>query len=158
MSKIQRILVATDFSSGAVAAARYACELARSVGASITLLHVIPAPNWLLPDGSVIIADARTLAHLESATVDALASARSRLLDEDVPVETTSVIGAAAPEIVRFAQEGGYDLIVMGTHGRTGLKHVLLGSIAERVVRTSTLPVLTVHDQPEEGRPIAGVC
>jgi nucleotide-binding universal stress UspA family protein len=63
-------------------------------------------------------------------------------------VGTKLLQGVAWDEIVRFAKTEGFDLIVMGTHGRTGIKHALLGSITEKVVRTASCPVLTVHEEP----------
>jgi nucleotide-binding universal stress UspA family protein len=141
---IRKLLVPTDFSPPSEAALGYAVGLARDLGATITILHVYQLPNYVFPDGTVLLARAETTAQIAERTDAALERSR-RSVGEAVAVATQTAEGPPAEEIVRAAEAGGYDLIVMGTHGRTGLPHLLLGSVAERVVRTATRPVLTIR-------------
>lgn len=147
MTRITRILVPTDFSATADAALEYAFVLADRFGASLQLLHVLADP--FVVDGmaaETYIADAPAL---RSAM---LQDARERLAHRAVPretstmrIETEVLFGHGARTIAEYAAERGIDLIVIGTHGRTGVAHLLLGSIAERLVRTAPCPVLTVR-------------
>jgi nucleotide-binding universal stress UspA family protein len=143
MNPIRKILVPTDFSEPARAAERYALELADRLGAEVTLLGCYLAPVYVLPDGSAILPAPAALSALAQHIRDGLEQERKQLGRESLPIETAE--GAPAEAIVTRAQTAGFDLIVMGTHGRTGLPHLLLGSVAERVLRLSTVPVLTVH-------------
>jgi universal stress protein A len=141
---ISRILVPTDFSADASAALDYAQALGRPFGASVCLLHVVENP---LAAG-VWSSDMYT-AEIAGLQINLVRDAAERL-QELVPAGagwmTTEVrTGPAAREILAVAQERKADLIVMGTRGRTGLAHVLLGSVAERVVRMAPCPVLTLH-------------
>jgi nucleotide-binding universal stress UspA family protein len=145
-----RILVPTDFSEPSEAALDYAVAMATRFGASLHLIHVIDddrmvtgmdgvagfvpeAPNV---EGATRVAEARLAGVLSSAD-------RARFY-------TTSLVlhGSPPRTIAETALDMRADLIVMGTHGRTGLTHVLLGSVAERVVRNAPCPVLTVHARP----------
>jgi nucleotide-binding universal stress UspA family protein len=143
--KMRKILVPTDFSTGAKAAIKAALALARSMSAEITLLNVFPLPNYILPDGTVFLAEAPTFAQIATRAGEALAEIKKSLSAEGLTVHVEAVAGAPAEEIVRVARDGGFDMIVMGTHGRTGWAHLLIGSVAERVVRLSPCPVLTVR-------------
>jgi nucleotide-binding universal stress UspA family protein len=144
---IKRILVPTDFSQTSDAALDFARAIAETLGASLHLLHVFEDP---FVSGAFA---AETYAPMAPATRAALiddATARlgHRLPDADrarFRGTTEIVTGLAASSIVDYARERQIDLIVMGTHGRTGVAHLLLGSVAERVVRTADCPVLTVH-------------
>lgn len=118
------ILVATDFSEASDAAARTALDYARRFGARLHLLHVA----WAGSDPTVPAA-------LTKLAADFGAS---------VPVVTAVESGLPAAQIVRYADRKGIGLIVLGTHGRTGVTRALLGSVAERVIRTASCPVLTV--------------
>ena len=139
------ILVATDFSADAEHAIRTACELSHSYAAPLTLLHVDDPMPYPLPDGYMMYTAVQLSESLEElerrlgkAKVDAQAAGAAA-------VETRLLRGVPAAEIVRLAKEGGYDLIVMGTHGRRGVARLLLGSVAARVVQTAECPVLTVR-------------
>jgi nucleotide-binding universal stress UspA family protein len=150
MRTVKKILVPTDFSPPAARALDEAIGLARVFGASVTLFHVygLPAPisDRQYVDGETLIAT------LDEAAERSLAAAREGLRRRvpDAPqIEIKALLGFAADEIVAEARRGGFDLIVMGTHGRTGLKHMLLGSVAERVVRMAPVPVMTVHPVAE---------
>jgi nucleotide-binding universal stress UspA family protein len=119
--------------------------LAAQFRARLTLLNVYQIPGYALPEG-VVIATPDVLTEL----VDSVEKELNRWAEmarergaRDVHVQTE--MGTPHTEIDRVAKEGRHDLIVIGTHGRTGLKHVLLGSVAERVVRTAPCPVLTVR-------------
>ena len=145
MRKIKKILAPTDFSESAREAVSYAVELASTFGAQLTLFHAYQTPAYLLPEGS-ILAGSDLIVDIMNRASEALEAAKKEL-EGKVPVDTLLVEGLPFVQIVTAAQEGGYDLIVMGTHGRTGLRHVLLGSVAERVVRRAECPVLTVRQR-----------
>lgn len=143
MRPFKKILVPTDFSACAEEAARSALEVAKRFEGAITLLHVYEIPAVLLPEGAILAASA-TMTDITRGVNEALAAAKKQLTG--VPVEARMIEGLPFVEVVRVAKQGDYDLIVMGTHGRTGIKHLLLGSVAERVVRTAPCPVLTVRE------------
>lgn len=145
MTRITRILVPTDFSATADAALDYAYVLAEQFGASLELLHVLDDP--FVVDGMAAEAYISEAPALRSAM---LQEARNRLRHRAAPrqgiaIETEVLFGHGARTIAEYAAERGVDLIVMGTHGRTGFAHLLLGSVAERLVRTAPCPVLTVR-------------
>ena len=136
----KRILVPTDFGEPAQRALDVAIELAAKFEASIILLHVYPVVMPATYDDAF----AWPLEQIEEAarkTLDArVAAAKARRPG----CEGMLKAGAASVEIVSVANQCKADLIVMGTHGRRGMSHLMLGSVAERVVRTSLVPVLTV--------------
>jgi nucleotide-binding universal stress UspA family protein len=143
MKLFQKILVATDFSPHAAAALRLACELAKTCDASLCLVHAYDLIPYALPEGMPLY-DATMLARLREDLTRQLSRSREEALSAGVKqVEISLVQGPAPQEIVRIAEEG-YSLIVLGTHGRSGLAHLLLGSVAERVVRKAPCPVITV--------------
>lgn len=141
---VSTILVPTDFSPGSRLALDYALQLARQLGASVHVLHVIE---------DTVIAGMWTEAYVDIPELrkERRCAAR-RLMNEllgavhsaDVTDEITS--GPVAQTITATAVDRGTDVIVMGTHGRTGLAHVLVGSIAEQVMRTASCPVLTIRE------------
>ena len=145
---ITRILVPTDFSETSDAALEYARVLARRFGASLHLLHVVDDPfvtEGLAAEAYITEAPTIRTAMLEEA--------RARLAHRAAGCTTTEAIfGRGAVTIVEYAQQVGTDLIVMGTHGRTGLAHLFLGSVAERVVRTAPCAVLTVGREAAPAR------
>jgi universal stress protein A len=144
MFAIHHILVPTDGSAGSDAAAAYACDLAVTLGARVTLLHVFTAPTVLLPD-AVYAATAEELRPLEEACVNKLRALAAALERPGLVLDVEAVEGTPTDRIIETAKLRLVDLIVMGTHGRTGLSHLLLGSVAERVVRSAPCPVLTVR-------------
>jgi nucleotide-binding universal stress UspA family protein len=149
MGIFQRILCPLDFSKHSNRALDMACELARDNKAKLTLMHAYVIPSYPLPEGYVL-ASSETVAEILSKTQQAMNEARARCVAAGVPqVEIVLSEGAAFAEIVRVAREQAADLIVIGTHGRTGLKHALLGSVTEKVVRKAPCAVLTVRD-PEQ--------
>ena len=141
----KRICCPIDFSDASRAAMEVAADLARRNAGELTLLHAYPIPGYTFPDGSIVaspkmmqdLAD-QAERHLEEWCADAAKLAGGR-------VTTQKAIGEPAAEIVTFAKSAGVDLVVVGTHGRTGLEHALMGSVAERVVRRAHCPVLSVR-------------
>jgi nucleotide-binding universal stress UspA family protein len=141
MIVLKNILVATDFGPAADAALVYGRSLATQFDATLHVIHV--AENYFLRPSAIdpAVLKAAAARHLEerlTATDHATLHAHAIMETSDRPANT----------ITAYANRNGIDLIVMGTHGRTGLAHVLMGSVAEQVVRTAPCPVLTVR-QPE---------
>jgi nucleotide-binding universal stress UspA family protein len=144
MALIKKILVATDFSDTAQLAVDYAAALASEVGASVVVAHVAAIPVVAIPDHLFVTA-AETVQLMRELEI-ALGDVKRRVEERGaVPVETELAEGNAWSELIRIAKHRGCDLIVMGTHGRTGLTHLLLGSVAEKVVRHAPISVLTVR-------------
>ena len=144
MPQIKRILCPVDFSETSEHALRYGIDLASRLGADVHLLHAYQLPTYALPDGA-LLARPDFVNELTTELQKQLDALIHRYAGHDVPLEGKITEGLAFQEINRVAEEDGADMIVMGTHGRTGMKHLLLGSVAERVVRTATVPVLTVR-------------
>jgi nucleotide-binding universal stress UspA family protein len=154
MARITRILVPTDFSATADAALEYACLLAERFGAHIQLLHVLDDP--FVSEGMAAEAYISEAPGIREAMLrDAREKLTHRaLLRRGTQVDTEVLFGHGARTIGEYAEARGVDLIVMGTHGRTGVAHLLLGSIAEKLVRTAPCPVLTVrHPEVKQRRP-----
>ena len=145
---LHRILVPTDFSPPSASALAMARELATRFGASIHLLHVLEDPyvaGSYAPEvyGYVPAGLRETWQRTAETQLLAVFPERER---EPFRAKSTVVFGSPARTIVEYADSNGFDLIVMGTHGRGGVAHLLLGSVAERVVRTAPCPVLTVRE------------
>ena len=141
--KIRTLLVATDFSDHAETALDTAIELARTFGARIHVVHAFDVPLPFISPYEVAIPDA----YLEATQQEALrrlAACAERVSVAGVAVESHLSEVPAGPAIARAAEELAADLIVMGTRGRTGLKHVVLGSVADRTLRLAPCSVLTV--------------
>jgi len=136
---ITRILVPTDFSPQSAGALDYARDLAQQFGASLHLLHIANRP--LLAEG--LAAEALISEEFESDMVRETEARMRKLAPE--AASTDVVFGYANKSIVDWASRLGADLIVMGSHGRSGIAHLMLGSVAEAVVRTAPCPVLTVR-------------
>ena len=146
MVSIRRILVPTDFSDCATLAVRYAAELAAKFGAELTLLHIVPDTVLALPD-AVMPSPVMTpdLNALTEAGRTGLANLVAALELESRHPRAEVRIGSPEREIVAAATDLGADLVCIATHGRGGLARVLLGSVAEMVVRHAPCPVLTVR-------------
>lgn len=146
MIAIKKVLVATDFSEQSTRALEYGRELARSYLADLHVLHVADDMQWrysldLSPElFAGIQADLEATAR---ARLAALLSDEDR--DQLHAQAAVRVSPMAADAIVHYANESGADIVVLGTHGRGGIRHFFLGSIAERVIRTAPCPVLTVR-------------
>jgi nucleotide-binding universal stress UspA family protein len=145
MAPFKKILVPIDFSSHSEQATRLAVDMAKKFDAEITLLHVYNIPTYPLPEGFVL-ASPDTVVELMERINGAIKQARGRALERGAEhVDTLLTEGSAAAEIVRVATDKHFDLVVMGTHGRNGFQHALMGSVAEKVVRKAHCPVLTVR-------------
>lgn len=142
--RLKRIVVATDLSEFSVSALPYAAAFARQFDAEIILAHVVeprfPPPEVGALPPQVVEQDESALAE------ECLQRLRQEVLDGDLQVRTLVRNGVPFQEITRLASSLDADLIILPTHGHTGLKHVLLGSTAERVVRHADCPVLVVRD------------
>ena len=145
--RLRRILVPTDFSGPADQAWRYALALARQSRGRVHLLHVVAQPYSYDAWGTegVALHMGELLAKAESAARSGLARLAPRARSLAGRVVTATAIGPTVDRILEYVSKHRIDLIVMGTHGRGAVDHLLLGSVAERVVRRSPVPVLTVH-------------
>ena len=153
MSELRRILVPVDFSSCSKAALERAAELAKAFGAELHLLHVWEAPAFVAPEAMVGVAgSSQTLSQLaRDHATQGLAEFVASAKEAGIEVASTLVEqGDPARTIVAVAERDKHDLIALGTHGRTGLAQFLLGSVAEKVVRHATRPVLTVRETKSE--------
>lgn len=152
--EIRRILCPVDWSDASAGALQAAAALAKRFDASLTLLHVDVVPGSAIPEA--LLATPLELSRDLSAPGDRpLPSWRALAERLGAPrVEALRSVGTPAEEVVALARRDGHDLIVMGTHGRTGLGHLVLGSVAERVVRHAHCPVLTVGS--EAARKLSG--
>jgi nucleotide-binding universal stress UspA family protein len=146
--RIKKILVPFDFGEPAEHALDFAQKLAPSFGASVEVIYVVP----YLPSAALPIPELGAIPLAAHAVDEMEEDARTRLHEALSPEDTrhrylrkTVKVGDPRAQIVAYAASEGVDLIVMGTHGRTGAARFLLGSVAERVVRESPCPVLTLH-------------
>ena len=145
-----RILVPTDFSPPSQMALEQARVLAEQFKSSLHLLHVVEEPatsSGFVADGFAPATDTMREAQFAQAR-DALTRLVSAADRTRLHVRTEVVVGVPATAIVDYANATGTTVIVMGTHGRTGLAHLLMGSVAEQVVRTASCAVLTVRHVP----------
>ncbi len=144
----KRIICPIDFSDASRAALEAAAEVAKRYGAKVALFHAYPVPGYTFPDGS-FVASSKMLDELSEQAQRHLAEWKAIAEGLGIAnVEIATAIGEPAHEILAFAKAQQADLLVLGTHGRTGIQHALMGSVAERVVRRSTCPVLTVRPEP----------
>ncbi len=149
MPKITKILCPVDFSEGSDRALDYAVSLAKQLGADVWMTHVYELPLYSVPSGVAYAAGqpgelfdfVRGVKERIQTKLDEL---KAKFQSAGPALHTRLVEGAPAGSIVDLADEMSADLIVLGTHGRTGLPHLLMGSVAERVARTSRCPVLVV--------------
>jgi universal stress protein A len=144
MTTSKKILCPVDFSPGSENAVAKARELAEAMGAELELVHAYQLPVLALPDSSITVSPTY-VAELTSRAQQELDRHADALKASGLTVQTRVVEGNPAEAIVERAKELGASMIVMGTHGRSGFRRFLLGSTAERVVRTATVPVLSVH-------------
>ena len=145
----KKILFCTDFSDNSHWAFNYVLDLAKTYQAKLLILHVIPDPLFLYPDQLYMYIPKKQLEELETSEKEKMdRELNSYYLEKMAGFRDYKVLfkqGVAFYEIIQTAKEEAVDLIVMGTHGKTGLDHILFGSTAERVVRKSPCPVLTVR-------------
>ena len=144
MLPFKKILVPVDFSPHSEAAVATAIDLARRYEAALTLIHVYQPPHLPPPDGYFVMSPAE-LTDLMSQNERRLEDIGRTARTAGLHVSTAVLSGLPATEIVHRARAGDHDLIVIGTHGRTGFKHLLLGSVAEKVVQKAPCAVLAVR-------------
>lgn len=152
-SELQRILVPVDLDTGSQGALVHALHFAASDAARVDVLHVWEPPKLVRPDLMVVLeSDGRSLSLVEFTQNQARADL-AKLVSDVAPkrpnLRAIVALGSAATEIVAIAREGNYDLVVMGTRKHRGISRVVLGSVAEKVVRLASCPVLIVplnHD------------
>lgn len=137
--RLRHILVPTDLGELSEHATAAAADLASSFDAKITLLHV-----WSIPSPTYVEALTWPVDNVESAARDALGQAHARLKEKHPNTDAVLTPGAAWERILETAKELGVDMIVMATHGRRGVPRWLVGSVTEKVVRASPVPVLTI--------------
>jgi nucleotide-binding universal stress UspA family protein len=142
---IKRILCPTDFSEPAGSCAQAASELAQHFDAELLLVNVVPAVPTLPPDPNYVFKIPEYEQYLHVDAEKHLRQVREQLVARNVKVSTIVGHGPAAEEIVLIAKKEGVDLIVIATHGSTGLERLVFGSVAEKVVRLAECPVLTVR-------------
>jgi nucleotide-binding universal stress UspA family protein len=149
--EIRHILAPTDFSESSIQALEYAMGLAQVYGAKLTLLHVVELPSYLI-DGH---APAQMSAALHNEMQRQAQRELARLLPEtqgaQIAIARQAIVGVPYQKILETAAAEKIDCIVMATHGRTGLSHMLMGSVAERVVRMALCPVFTLRPTTERG-------
>jgi len=149
MSLMQKILVPVDLSPDSRQALAEAAQFAAAFGASIDLLYVWSAPALVAPESVITgvgVNEQPLVEWIRKSATEQLAQFEIEIRREGVPISNVLCEpGDPAAVIVDRAKAGQYDLLVLSTHGRTGLSHFLLGSVAERVVRTAPCPVLTVR-------------
>lgn len=144
MTLPKTILVPHDFGTGSDHALAYAVDLAKALGAELVVMHAYEFPMIGFPDGTLVATPELASRVLEGANVG-LAKAVAAHSDAGHPLRSMVKQGPTWQTILETATEVGAGMIVMGTHGRHGLPRALLGSVAEKVVRTAHCPVLTVH-------------
>jgi universal stress protein A len=154
--RIERILVPIDFGSGSEVAVAYAGDLAQRVGAEVHLVHVLdrllsPEMGWAMPARAAV----EMYEHLHSVSRKTLSDAAGRLAARKVTATFEVREGRAAPEIVSAATAARCDLVVMATHGRSGLPRAIIGSVTEQVLRRAPCPVLVLHSGDVAGEPEA---
>jgi nucleotide-binding universal stress UspA family protein len=141
--EIRRILAPTDFSEPSKQAIAYAFELAQTFEAQLVLLHVVDLPPYPIEGLPPSQLGGTFLEELEQQAASDLAQVLAK--EAEVKVVRRVVAGIPYRKIVEIAADEKVDLIVMATHGRTGFSHLFMGSVAERVVRTVSCPVLTIR-------------
>jgi nucleotide-binding universal stress UspA family protein len=149
---LKNILLPTDFSEPSDVAVRYAKALAENFGSSLHVLHVLEESNltWVASEGFTPPLGLDVRGEVEKSARERLERALTDAERQKYRARLVFRVGNPFVEIVRYAREENVDLIVMGTHGRGLIAHMLLGSVAERVVRKAPCPVLTVRHPEHE--------
>jgi len=145
--RLQKILLPTDFSNYSAAATKYACELATKFDAELHLLHTLEIHLSSTPGFGMGLALPNYISESRAAAEKSLAGVLDPKWSAGRKVIQVVVEGSPKVEIIQYARKQNIDLIVLATHGRTGLPHVIMGSVAETVVRTAPCPVLTVRPE-----------
>lgn len=148
MVQIKKILVPTDFSVNSKPAIHYACYLAKPFNATIEVVHILETPYQIKSETILIGTGDKNQTILEYVQEQAQLEMDHFIgtLRQDLPIDIHTRIetGSSYEQILRIAEEEKIDLIVMGTHGRSGISHALLGSVAEKIVRKAPCAVLTI--------------
>jgi nucleotide-binding universal stress UspA family protein len=147
-----RILVPVDLMVGSRAIIDYAVQLARPFNASIEVLHAWEPPQYVAPD-LLVAAPGWNPQSLEKTALEAARKELTTLIgsfNTPDPITQRLEVGEPAAATLRVAETGGFDLIIMGTHGRRGLPRLLLGSVAQKVIARAHCPVLTLHVAEEK--------
>lgn len=151
MIAMKKILFPTDLSDAAGEAQLYACSLAEQYKAELHILSVVQDITLVSPDPSnPWVIPASSLDEVKTSVAQALEKIPDAKWSAGKTIVRSVRSGVPFLEIIRYAKEQSVDLIVIGTHGRTGLAHVLLGSVAEKVVRKAPCPVLTIHPKDHQ--------
>lgn len=145
MIPFKKIVCPTDFSEPSYEGLKRAVELATHFGAELYLVHVVPVMPPLPPDPNFAFEVPEYERALHADAERKLNEAKAEYIPPEVTVHTIVRHGDVAGEIIRVAQDEQADLIVIATHGLTGWRHLVFGSVAERVVRLASCPVLTIH-------------
>ena len=146
MNQFKKVLVAVDFSENSEYAFNYALDLSKQFGGELTIVHVLNEPanlvGFYIPNSVVFEQLNKEVEEGASSKMENFCSAN---MGDFKNYKTSIVSGHPYEEIIRKANETDASLIVMGTHGRTGIEHLIFGSTAERVVRSASCPVLTIR-------------
>jgi nucleotide-binding universal stress UspA family protein len=148
MKNIKKILCPTDFSEPSYQAVETASDLAETFSAELILLHVVspvPVPSSTTPPSGFNVALYQE--ELKKSAEDSIKDMAEKYISKDVQYRGKIIHGSPAERITKAAEEENCDMIVIATHGLTGIKHLIFGSVAEKVVRTSTVPVLSIRAQ-----------
>ncbi|EMA48122.1 universal stress protein [Halococcus salifodinae] len=145
-----RVLLPTDGSDAVTPAVETAIDIAETYGAKLHVLFIVDPPSSVSSTSDGFTGLDNLLDGLEEEGQHATGKVADKAKDSDIETETAVRRGNPHDDILTYATENEIALIVMGTHGRTGVKRALLGSVTEDVVRHSEIPVLTVHREPEE--------
>ena len=146
MINLRHILHPTDFSEYSEQALKYACCLATQCGAELHLINIVHDAGLISPPIAGFIPPDYYEQQIKHATEE-LASLPDKVINHTGSVTRNVCEGIPFVEIIRYAKENAIDMIVMGTHGYSGLKHLMIGSVAENVVRKAPCPVLTVRPE-----------
>lgn len=150
MIAIKRILALTDCSEPSSDALLYAMEIAKNFKADLIVLKVFSTPVETIQDGMVI--RDYNVDKKRPEQVREIEDFWNRFAENGIKPEFVNLLGDPFDKIIEYSQKHSIDMIVMGTHGRTGFKHIFMGSVAEKVVRYSSIPVLTVKQKDFEYR------
>jgi nucleotide-binding universal stress UspA family protein len=151
MLPLEKIICSTDFSDSSFEGLKAANELAANFGAKVILLHAIaPMPTIAGAGAPTGFHIPPVLKEMEGKAAEELERLKAEKLEGGIDARTMVIYGKPADEIVRIAEEEKADLIVIATHGQSGWKRFISGSVTERVVRMASCPVLVVPAQPED--------
>lgn len=144
----KKILCPVDFSQFSQEVVDYAVDLAIKYGAELHIMHVIPNMTYFTPYESFLTPE--NLVAIEKHIQDQVENDFEKVLKQNVPAKKVIRTGVPFVEIIDYAKSESIDLIVMGTHGRSGIEHILIGNVAEKVVRKSPCPVMTIRPKGKE--------